>query len=190
MAAPTETFYGLLADARQSAAIDRVYRLKGRREGKGSALLLPSREAWAELVVEIPELARVLADAFWPGPLSIALSAKQGLDPRLLVLGKVAVRLPGPSAAADLVRAFGHPATATSANRSGEPALVSGEEARAAFGAEIARGELMVLPGRAPGGRASTLVVVEGERVRLVREGAISGEEIEKIVRNRGKVSM
>lgn len=184
VAAATETFFGLLADARREDAIDRVYALKGRAEGKGSALLLPTIDAWRDLVVEIPELAERLAQAFWPGPLTIALSAKPGLDPRLVVSGKVGVRLPAPSDAARLTTAFGAPVTATSANRSGEPPFTTSEEVEAAFSEEIARKDLVVRKGRAPGGAASTLVVVEKDEVRLVREGAISVAAMKAVIAN------
>lgn len=183
VAAATETFFGLLADASRNDAIDRVYALKGRAVGKGSALLLPSFDAWRDLVVEIPELAERLAHAFWPGPLTIALSAKPGLDPRLVVDGKVGVRLPAPSDAARLATAFGAPVTATSANLSGEPPFTTSEEVEAAFSEEIAKNALVVLKGRAPGGAPSTLVIVEGDEVRLVREGAISVEAMEAALR-------
>lgn len=182
VAAATETFFGLLADIRKPAAIDRVFALKGRASDKGSALLLPSFEAWEDLVVAIPELGSRLAHAFWPGPLTIALAAKPGLDPRLVVNETVAVRLPSPSPAAALVRAFGSPLTATSANRTGEPPFMAHEDVEMAFAAEIARGELLVLPGHSPGGAPSTLVVVEDDDVRLVRKGAISVEAVGRVV--------
>lgn len=182
VAAATETFFGLLADARREDAISRVFSLKGRAAAKGSALLVPSFEAWKELVVEIPEQAECLARAFWPGPLTIALPARPGLDPRLVVDGTVAVRLPSPSPAASIVTVFGAPVTATSANRTGEPPFTKHEDVEEAFSEERARGELVVVPGEAPGGAPSTLIAVEGNRIRLVREGAISAKAIEQIV--------
>lgn len=181
VAAATETFFGLLADARHTQSIDHVYALKGRAAGKGSALLLPNLDAWPAWVVEIPKVAERLAESFWPGPLTITLSAKPGLDPRLVVDGRVGVRLPAPSDAARLTTALGAAVTATSANRSGEPPLTASEDVERAFASEIAAGKLFVVSGRAPGGAPSTLVVVEGDEVRLVREGAIAVEAIEAL---------
>ena len=66
--------------------------LKGRDASKGISLLLPSRDAWGSLVAEIPALANLLANRFWPGPLTMALTAREDLDPRLTVDGRVAVR--------------------------------------------------------------------------------------------------
>jgi L-threonylcarbamoyladenylate synthase len=182
VAAATETFFGLLADARRPAAIDRVFSLKGRDAAKGVALVLPNREAWAELVLEIPPLAARLADAFWPGPLTIALPARPGLDARLQLDGTVAVRWPGPSAATDLVAAFGAPVTATSANPAGRPPAEKEIDVAAFFPDAVARGELFVLAGRAPGGAPSTLVRVEGGRMRVLRQGQIRESDLVGVV--------
>jgi len=173
VAVATETFFGLLADARRPAAIDRVFALKGRDAAKSVALLLPSREAWSSLVTEIPPPAARLADAFWPGPLTIALPAQPGLDARLQLDGAVAVRWPGPSDATRLVAAFGAPVTATSANPTGHPPAEKETDVAAFFPEAIARGELFVVSGRAPGGAPSTLVRVEGGRMKVLRQGQI-----------------
>ncbi len=174
VAAATETFFGLLADIEEPRALDAVFRFKGRGAERASALLLPSFEAWSELVVTIPPQAERLAEAFWPGPLTIVLPARAGLDPRLVVDGRVGVRLPASSPAADLVRAYGKPLTATSANRTGEPPLSAAQEVERIFAAEVNAGELLVFPGEAPGGAPSTVVALEEGELRVLREGAIS----------------
>src|SRR5688572_24525841 len=97
VAAATETFFGLLADTRRPSAIDIVFALKGREASKGVALLLPNREAWSTLVTAFPPLALRLANHFWPGPLTLALPARPGIDPRLTEEGTVAARWGGPS---------------------------------------------------------------------------------------------
>jgi L-threonylcarbamoyladenylate synthase len=176
VAAATETFFGLLADATRSSAIDLVARHKGRELGRGIALLLPGRGAWDGLVSAIPNVATRLADAFWPGPLTIALPARGGLDPRLIVDGTVAVRLAGPSDAAALAAAFGGPLTATSANRTGEPPAVTDDDVRRSFG-----GEIHVVRGTAPGGAPSTIVRIEGESVRVLRQGAVSRTQLGRL---------
>jgi L-threonylcarbamoyladenylate synthase len=108
-------------------------------------------------------------EAYWPGPLTILLEAKLGLNPRITRDGKVGVRVPGPSPAADLVRAFGHPLTATSANRTGEPPLRSADELPAA----LAKGVDGAAPGVSPGGAPSTLIDATATPMQILRAGAI-----------------
>jgi L-threonylcarbamoyladenylate synthase len=179
VAAPTETFFGLLADASDNRAIDRLFSLKPRGHEKGVPLLVPNRGVWRSLVRDLPPAAEWLADAFWPGPLTIALPAAAGVDPRLLVEGTLAVRLPGDSAAAALLSAFGGALTATSANPPGEPPAIEAEAVRRAFAPALASGELYVVSGRASGGMPSTIVTVQGESLRVVRAGAVSLERLE-----------
>lgn len=183
VAAPTETFYGLLADVSRIDAVDRLFELKPRGADKGVPIVLPGRTAWRALVEELPPVAERLADAFWPGPLTIALPAASDVDRRLTLDGTVAVRLPGASPAAELARLAGQPLTATSANNPGAPPPANAADVRSAFGAAITDGRLYVLEGRCPGGHASTVVVVDGERVRLARQGAIAARDIARVAR-------
>jgi L-threonylcarbamoyladenylate synthase len=182
VAAATETFFGLLADARRASAIDLVFSMKGREASKGVALLLPSRDAWSALTSSIPPLAARLADRFWPGPLTVALPARPGIDPRLTEEGTIAVRWGGPSDASRLVAAFGAPLTATSANWAGKPPAETADEVRAAFADAVAQGNLLVLSGRAPGGAPSTLVRVDEGRVWVLRWGQIAESALAGVV--------
>ena len=182
VAAATETFFGLLTDATDRAAIDRLFVLKPRGHEKGVPLIVPSRAVWRTLVRDLPPLAERLAQAFWPGPLTIALPAAPGVDRRLLVEGTVAVRLPGESAAAALVLAHGGPLTATSANAPGDPPATDAEQVTRAFAPALARGDLHVTTGRALGGMPSTIVTVEGESFRVVRTGAVTLERIQAVL--------
>jgi L-threonylcarbamoyladenylate synthase len=182
VAAATETFFGLLADVSRSTAIDRVFALKGRDASKGVAMLLPNRGAWSSLVTEVLPMAGFLADAFWPGPLTIALLARSGIDERLQLDGTIAVRWPGPSDASRLTAAFGAPLTATSANVAGQAPAITAADVKRAFSRSIARGELMVLPGRAPGGEPSTLVRVDGGRMIVLRQGQIRESDLAGVV--------
>lgn len=169
VACPTETWLGLLADARDLEAVQTVVELKGRPAEIPIALLLPSADAVSEVALAPSAAAEALMDAFWPGPLTILLTAKPGLDPRLRKDGKVGVRVPGPSPAADLTRAFGHALTATSANLSGESPLRSIDELPAsmlqALGGRV--------PGRSPGGAPSTVIDATTTPMRVLRRGAI-----------------
>lgn len=182
VAAATETLFGFLADATRRDALDRLFLLKPRGHEKGVPLLVPDFDSWRGLVGELPVTAERLARAFWPGPLTIALAAGAAVDPRLALDGSVAVRMPGASIAADLVRAFGRPLTATSANRPGAPPAAEAAQVRAAFAAELASGELHLAGTRAPGGAPSTVVVVAGEQWRVVRLGAVSLESLESVL--------
>lgn len=169
VACPTETWLGLLADARNEEAVDRVAELKGRPADMPIALLLPDAQAVREVAQAPSAAARALIEAYWPGPLTILLEAKAGLSPWLSQDGKVGVRVPGPSPAADLVRAFGHPVTATSANRTGEPPLRSANELPRALAARLGG----AVPGVSPGGPSSTLVDSTTTPLRILRAGAI-----------------
>jgi L-threonylcarbamoyladenylate synthase len=169
VACPTETWLGLLADALNEKAVARVAELKGRPADMPIALLLSDAQAVAD-VAEVPSAAaRALMEAHWPGPLTILLAAKPGLSPGLTRDGKLGVRVPGPSPAADLARAFGGPLTATSANRTGEPSLRSVDELPVA----LAEGLDGVVPGVSPGGAPSTLIDATSSPMRILRAGAI-----------------
>ena len=180
VAAATESLFGLLVDATRPDALDCLFALKPRAD-KGMPLILPDRRAWLDLVVEVPEAAARLAAAFWPGPLTIALPARPELDPRLVHDGTVAVRLPGECPAAELVKSFGKPLTATSANPTGQPPTASSAVVRAAFPAAVANGRLFVMDDTARGGAPSTVVVVRGDRVEIVRPGAIRRALVERV---------
>ena len=169
VACPTETFLGLLADAGNERAIERVAELKGRPADMPIALLLPDALALAQVASSPSGEAQALMEAHWPGPLTILLAAKPGLSPRLTRNGKVGVRVPGPSPAADLVRAFGRPLTATSANRTGEPPIRSAEE----LSETLVDGLGGVVPGVSPGGAPSTLIDTTTSPMQLLRSGAI-----------------
>lgn len=173
VAVATESFFGLLADAESPAAIDCLLSLKPRGADKGVPLLLPDIESWGTLVDVIPPTAERLARAFWPGPLSIALPARPGVDPRVALDGSVAVRVPGACAALHIVRAFARPLTATSANLPGAAPACEDGAVRQAFAEAITDGRLLLVSGTSPGGRPSTIVIVEGGATRVVREGAI-----------------
>lgn len=169
VACPTETWLGLLADARNEHAIERVAALKGRPSDMPIALLLPDAGSVAAVAEPPGAAARALISNHWPGPLTILLVAKPGLSPRLCRDGKVGVRVPGPSPAADLVRAFGHPLTATSANRTGEPPLRSTVE----LPSELVEGLAGLVPGLSPGGAPSTLIDSTRTPMEILRAGAV-----------------
>ncbi|HEX7480750.1 MAG TPA: L-threonylcarbamoyladenylate synthase [Polyangiales bacterium] len=169
VACPTETFVGLLADARSAQAVQHVCELKGRDPNNPIGVLVADARGLDALARELPPRARALAARYWPGPLTLVVRAVAGLPPELQKDGKIGVRVPGPSLALDLVRAFGGPLTATSANLTGQPPARTSVEARAVFGKRLD----FVVDGESPGGLASTVVDVTTDPVTLLRRGAI-----------------
>lgn len=169
VACPTETWLGLLADARNEEAIERVAALKGRPANMPIALLLPDAKAVTEVALAPNPAAEALMSAHWPGPLTLLLEARPELSPRLVREGKVGVRVPGLSPALELTRAFGHALTATSANLSGEPPLRSVEELPPA----LADGLNGAVTGVSPGGAPSTFVDTTTAPMKILRAGAI-----------------
>ena len=168
---PTETFYGLAVDALDGAALARLFALKGRRDEKASALLVRDMRMFESLCVEVPERARELAAAHWPGPLTIALLARAGLPTAIVNEGCVAARVSPHPVAAALVAAVGRPITSTSANPAGTAPHRTAAEALAQF----MGGGLHVLDGGpTPGGAPSTLVRLRGSELEVLRRGAIA----------------
>jgi L-threonylcarbamoyladenylate synthase len=120
-------------------------------------------------------MARHAAAEFWPGPLTVLIRAKPGLAPTTIGPdGLVGVRVPNHDVALALTRACGHAVTATSANRSGQPATADPDEVAAA----LPDLDLLIDAGKAPGGPPSTLVDLSGDAPRLVRAGAIPWDRV------------
>jgi L-threonylcarbamoyladenylate synthase len=169
VAYPTETFYGLGVDAADELALARLRELKGRAE-KAFSVLVVGAEMLEGLCEPPSERARALMERYWPGPLTLALPARPDAPAALVADGCVAVReSPHPLARA-LVRAFGGPITATSANLAGGAPATTPTEVEAALG-----GRCLVLPGgTTPGGAPSTLARVRGNRIEVLRPGAVT----------------
>ncbi len=174
VACPTETLVGLLADALDPRAVEAVANLKGRPKGLPMALLVPSMASIAAIAEPLTGEALDLARRFFPGPLTLVVRARAGLSPWLVQDGTVGVRVPGPSPALDLVRAFGGPLTATSANRSGEPSVRSVAE----LPPELLSGLDAAVGGMSPGGAPSTIVDATRYPMRVLRHGALSAAEL------------
>lgn len=171
VAYPTETFYGLGVLARDGAAVARLVRAKGRPDGKPLPLVAADRSQVEEVAVLSPLAAR-LADALWPGPLTLVLTARPGLAPEIPAgTGSVGVRIPGSEVARALARAAGGAIVSTSANLAGEAPPARADALAPALRAGL---DHVLDGGQTPGERPSTVVVVDGETVRLVRDGAIS----------------
>lgn len=172
---PTETFYGLGALAGDAAAVARLGAAKLRPEGKPLPLVAADAGAAFATWQDVPPAARILAAAFWPGPLTLVARAAPGL-PAAVTLGEgVAVRVPGSATARELCRLAGGAVISTSANPSGGPPPASPDALDPAL---LARVDLVLDGGPTPGGLPSTVVALEGEGARLVRAGAVAWEAV------------
>jgi L-threonylcarbamoyladenylate synthase len=173
---PTETFYGLAADPYSDVALNRLFAVKGREAAKAVALIAADTASAFAIAREVPKAALVLAEKFWPGPLTLVLPARDGFGPSLLGPdGGIGVRVSPHPIACALAAGLGHPITATSANLSGEPPAVTVAQARSSLGGRV---KVYLEGGTLAGGAPSTLVAFEAAGVRIVRAGAISEDAI------------
>jgi L-threonylcarbamoyladenylate synthase len=173
---PTETFYGLAADPAHPDAVAAVFDLKGRPFGMALPLIAASLSQVEQFVGPLGGASRQLAEEFWPGPLSLVVDAPASVASAVHGgTGTVAIRVPGHAVARALAAAHGGPVTATSANRSGEPAPT---EASAAAGIGADRRVLVLDGGRTLGGAPSTIVDARVTPIRIVRHGAVSAERV------------
>jgi L-threonylcarbamoyladenylate synthase len=176
---PTETFYALGADPFSRVALERLFETKARESGNPIGLIAADTSMAFAIALEIPIDARRLADAFWPGPLTIVIPPRDGLAPELIGPDGVAVRVsPNPLARA-LASGLGHPITATSANLSGRAPASTLAEARLAFGTKV---KVYLEGGNLQARAPSTLVAVTREGWKMVRAGAISEDQIAAVL--------
>ena len=168
VAYPTETFYGLGVDAFDELALARLRQLKGRDE-KAISVLVDGVEMLERVCLPPPPLARELMRRHWPGALTLVLPAREGVPTALVSDGCIAVRHSSHPTAQALVAGLGNPLTTTSANRAGEPPATTPEAVD-----EVFAGRCRVLyAGATPGGAPSTLVRIRGEKLEILRRGAI-----------------
>jgi len=173
---PTETFYGLGADARNEEALQKIFQLKGREENKPLLLLIGDRDWLSGLVRNIPPVAGRLMEKFWPGPLTLVFEA----SPRLSALltggtGTVGVRLSPHPVAQALIQAVGRAITATSANLSGQPSASVAAEVFRALGNRV---DAILDGGQTAGGLGSTVLDLSSPAPRIIRRGVISRAEL------------
>ena len=175
VAYPTDTLYGLATDPRSEDAVARLFAAKGRDEGQPIPLIAASMEQ-AAAAGRLGELERRLAAAFWPGPLTIVVPAQPGLSSRVRAGGAtIAIRVPSHAVALALAEAFGFCITSTSANRSGEPAVSTGDGVAGSLQGAI---DLLLDSGPIAGGLPSTIVAIESSGPRLVRAGAVPWDRV------------
>ena len=177
---PTETFYGLGADAFDEAAVGQVISLKGRRPESPIPIIVADEKMLKGVVTEVPPVAQRLMERFWPGPLTLVLPAKKNLPGPLLNRdGGIGVRISSHPLATRLSRELSHPITATSANSSGREPARTVEEAMDYFSGKL---EIFLDGGRLEGKRGSTVVEIVQGKLRIIREGEIDLQELEKVL--------
>ena len=178
---PTETVYGLGADARNGTAVARVFEAKG-RPSFNPLIVHVADAAQARTYVKWSDVAEVLASAFWPGPLTLALPLKEGHGLSGLVtagLDTVAIRVPAHPSAQALLRSFDGPVAAPSANPSGKISATTADHVLAGLDGKIAA---VLDDGPCPVGLESTIVGLSGPGPVLLRAGGLPQEAIELVL--------
>jgi L-threonylcarbamoyladenylate synthase len=174
IALPTESFYGLAVAPFDEQALARLWHVKGRSEGKPILLLIGDRLQLEPFVRDIPPAARVLMNAFWPGPLTIVFPAAHKLSDAVTAgTGSVGIRLSAWHPLVDLLRRVG-PVTGTSANREGIGPPRTSEEVQHHLGDSL---DLIIDAGTTLGGRPSTVIDIRGP-IRIIRPGSIGQDAI------------
>lgn len=177
VAYPTETYYGLGANAFDAIACGRIIELKGRGWEKRLPLIVADLEQIRVLCDELSPCLRRLAEVFWPGPLTLVIPIRSGLGGDLANQSTAAVRVSGLPLARELALAVGMPLTATSANPSDRAPAQSAGDVDCGVGGGV---DLLLDGGPTAGGRPSTIVDVSGAKPRLLRSGPVDFEDVLK----------
>lgn len=180
VALPTETVYGLGANAEDPAAVARIFQVKGRPPAHPLIVHIAAAEQLDDWVAEVPAAARLLAERFWPGPLTLVL--RRGHRVPLEATGgleTVAVRVPDHPVALALLSAFGGGVTAPSANRFGSVSPTTADHVRAELGDAV---DFILDGGSCQVGLESTIVDVTGEMPSILRPGGVTREDLEAVL--------
>ena len=182
VAYPTDTIYGLGASMASHQGVERIYQVKQRPPDMALPLLVVNISQIEVLCETVPEVARRLISIFLPGALTIVLPVSPSV-PEIITAGgtTVAVRIPAHPVPLALIEGTGTPLVGTSANVSGRPSPLTADEVHDQLGDGV---DLIIDDGKPCPGTASTIVDVTGEVPVILREGAISREEIEKVYRS------
>ena len=176
---PTDTVYGIGADAFDPAAVRALLAAKGRGREMPPPVLVSAATTLDALATRVPGYARALVEKFWPGPLTLVCHQQSSLQWDLGdTRGTVAVRMPDHDVALEILERTG-PLAVSSANKTGMPAATDADQAEEMLGDEVA---IVVDSGDAPGGEASTIVDVTGSQGRVLRRGALSLEELNAVL--------
>jgi L-threonylcarbamoyladenylate synthase len=180
---PTDTVYGIGADAFDPMAVRELLAAKGRGREMPPPVLVSATTTLDALASRVPDYARTLVGEFWPGPLTLVCTQQASLQWDLgETRGTVAVRMPDHALALALLERTG-PMAVSSANKTGEPAAEDADAAERMLGEDVA---IILDGGPVSGGLASTIVDVTGDRPRLLRLGALSVESLDEALSDHG----
>lgn len=175
---PTSALYGLAADPFQPAAVERVYAIKGRPAHQPLLVLVDSLDALPRLATAIPPAARDLMERFWPGGLTLVMAAHPSLPPALTGgTTKIGIRQTAHPVARALAAASNGVVTGTSANRSGHPGCARIADLDPDLVAEV---DLILDAGQLAGGLGSSVMDCTADPPQLIREGALSAEDLKR----------
>ena len=176
VAVPTETVYGLAGNGLDEEAVKQIYEVKGRPQVKPLSLMVPGAEAMDRYCEDVPQGARLLAERFWPGPLTIVLKAKDFIPSIVLAGGDtVGLRCPDHPMTLELLKKAGVPFAAPSANPSGEESPKTAQKVWDYFSGRI---EGIINGGECGIGRESTIISMAQKPYRILRQGALAEKEI------------
>jgi tRNA threonylcarbamoyl adenosine modification protein (Sua5/YciO/YrdC/YwlC family) len=176
VAIPTDTFYGIAADPFNLAAVDQIYRVKGRPETRALPILVNASSQALALSRDVPYTFHKLAAKFWPGPLTLLVEASTGVPLKVTAhTGNVALRWPKSVIVDALIGLVKGPITGTSGNISGQPACATAIDLLEQMGDRL---PLIIDAGETPGNLASTIVRLDGDDWMVMREGVVTEQEI------------
>ncbi len=176
---PTDTVYGIGADAFDADAVKDLLRAKGRGREMPPPVLVSSATTVDALATDLPGYARALIEEFWPGPLTLVCRQQPSLQWDLGdTRGTVAVRMPDHDVALAVLERTG-PLAVSSANKTGQPAATDADAVLEMLGEDVA---LVVDAGTSTGGQASTIVDVTGSQGRVLRRGALSLDDLNEVL--------
>lgn len=177
---PTDTVYGVGANAFDEKAVLKLYIVKRRVKEKGIPILVAGIDAVELVAATVPPLAQVLMQRFWPGPLTLVLPKRENLPPAISDTYQIAVRLPDHDVCRRVIAAAGGVLATSSANLSGRPPALTAEAALN----DLAGAAAVVIDAGPSGGQiASTVVDCSGQALRILRPGPLSMDELRRAVR-------
>lgn len=182
VAYPTDTAYGFAVDATNSKAVKRLYDLKGRDYSKPVSVIFPNI-AQARRIVKFNQLAKKIANEYWPGGVTLVLPLRKALGHWKMLSagsGTLGIRYPDSNITDRLVQGLGKPITATSANISGKPTCYSVSQIKRQYSRSKLKPDLYIDGGELKEGSISTMLHVEGRHVTLLREGVVSYDRLIK----------
>jgi len=180
VAFPTDTVYGLGSLAFDGKAVESIYTAKRRPIEKAIPILIGEIMDISMVALEFSRTTRLIASRFWPGPLTCVIPKKPSLPEAISATSTIGVRIPDQVVARFLLRKAG-PMAVTSANISDQPSPTTAEEVFAQLNGRI---PLIIDGGKTPGGIPSTVAECTTDEIKIIREGPISKEEIQSVLRN------